>query len=136
MTQYSRLSARKLEARLIDLLATRTGRLSDVLQVEAKLGEIRGEIEGVEGRMRWLRSRASVSTIAVTVHEPYPVVGPSGTPNELLHALRRAWQNFIAFVAGMIALSGIVIPVAAILVGGWAAWRRYSRRPRPVVALT
>lgn len=127
-------NARRLEIRLIELLASRTGKLSDVLQVEEKLGQIRGEIEGVEGRMRWLKSRASVSTISVTVHEPYPMVSPSGTPAELAAAFRRAWQNFIAFIAGLIGASGVVVPVAAMAAGAWLAWRKHSRRPRVEVA--
>lgn len=121
-------NSRRLELRLIELLASRTGKLSDVLQVEEKLGQIRGEIEGIEGRMRWLRSRASVSTIAVTVHEPYPLVSPSGTPAELAAAFRRAWQNFIAFIAGLIGASGVIVPVAAMAAGAWVAWRRHSHR--------
>lgn len=117
-------NARRLEMRLIELLASRTGKLSDVLQVEEKLGQIRGEIESVEGRMRWLRSHASVSTISVTVHEPYPLVSPSGTSGELAAAFRRAWQNFIAFVAGLIGASGVVVPIAAMLAAAWFTWRR------------
>ena len=88
-------NARRLEERLIQLLATRTGKLSDVVAVEEKLAQVREEIERMEGRSRYLRERASVSTLSLTVHEPLPVVAPKGTPSVLTEATRQAWRNFI-----------------------------------------
>src|SRR5213078_4606789 len=43
-------NARRLEVRLIELLATRTGKLKDVLDVEHELARVREEIERYEGR--------------------------------------------------------------------------------------
>lgn len=120
-------NARKLEQRLLELLAARTGRLSDLLQVEEKLSQVRAEIEQMEGRRRWLSAHASVSTISVTVHEPYPVVSPAGTPAEIAEAFRRAWRNFVGVIAGTIALAGVLVPVAAVVVAGWLIWRRRAR---------
>ena len=45
-------NARRLERRLIDLLAARTGKLKDVLDVEQTLARVREEIERYEGRIR------------------------------------------------------------------------------------
>jgi len=42
-------NARRLEQRLIGLLATRTGKLKDVLDVEQTLARVREEIERYEG---------------------------------------------------------------------------------------
>jgi len=50
-------NARKLEERLIGLLAARTGKLRDVLDVERELSRVREEIERYEGRLRYLRAR-------------------------------------------------------------------------------
>lgn len=47
-------NARRLETRLVELLATRTGRLEDVLAVERELARVREEIERYEGRLRYL----------------------------------------------------------------------------------
>jgi len=62
-------NARRLEQRLIALLANRTGKLEEVLSVERELARVREMIERYEGRLRYLRTRVSVSTISVTVHE-------------------------------------------------------------------
>lgn len=122
-------NSRRLESRLIDLLATRTGRLQDVLSVERELARVREEIERYEGRLRYLRSRTAMSTLSITIHEPLPVVGDPGS-NILARALERAWRNFMELLAGFIASLGLLVPV--ILAGGAAGWgfRRF-RRPAP-----
>jgi hypothetical protein len=56
--QARMVNARRLEQRLIDLLANRTGKLVDVLSVERELARVREEIERYEGRVRYLRVRA------------------------------------------------------------------------------
>ncbi|HEX5387940.1 MAG TPA: DUF4349 domain-containing protein [Gemmatimonadales bacterium] len=103
-------NARKLEERLIDLLATRTGKLSDVLQVERELARVREEIERYDGRLRYLRARSVVSTLSVSLHEPRPIVAAGENPIE--EALRTAWRNLVALTAGAIALTGYLIPLA------------------------
>ena len=124
-------NARRLESRLIELLANRTGRLSDVLSVERELARVREEIERYEGRLRYLRTRAAMSSMSVTVHEEYPVVSARGETGVLGDAFKQAWRNFVGFIAGIISLTGILIPLAAIGVLAWLAWRRWWRRPPP-----
>ncbi|HEU0051909.1 MAG TPA: DUF4349 domain-containing protein, partial [Longimicrobium sp.] len=94
-------NARRLEERLISLLATRTGRLEDVLAVERELARVREEIERYQGRLRFLRSRVATSTLEVMLHEPGPIVGQPGE-HPILDAFRQAWSNFVGFVAWFI----------------------------------
>ncbi|MFN2399939.1 MAG: DUF4349 domain-containing protein [Gemmatimonadaceae bacterium] len=124
-------NAKRLEARLVELLANRTGRLSDVLQVERELARVREEIERYEGRMRYLRTRSAVSTLSITIHEPRPVVGERGSTNVLAEAFRNAWRNFVGFVAGLISSLGILVPVAAIVVVLALILRRFLPPRKP-----
>jgi Domain of unknown function (DUF4349) len=119
-------NAKRLESRLIDLLATRTGRLQDVLSVERELARVREEIERYEGRLRYLRTRAATSSLSITVHEPVPVVGDPGS-NVLVRAFERAWRNFVELLAGFIASLGVLVPL--VVAGGTAIWgvRRWRR---------
>jgi len=128
-------NGRKLEQRLIDILGTRTGKLSDVLAVERELARVREDIERQEGRMRYLRTRASLSTLSVTVHEKAPVVAGTGSGGMLAEAFRQAWRNFIGFVASTIAAMGTLLPLGAI-VGtiAWLVWR--ARRVRRLAEKT
>jgi hypothetical protein len=74
--------------------------------------------------MRYLRTRAAMSTLAVTVHEKLPVVAGTGSWGVLGEAFRQAWRNFIAFAASAIAAMGTLLPLAAMLAAaGWLAWR-------------
>jgi hypothetical protein len=121
-------NARRLEERLITLLSTRTGKLDEVLRVERELARVREEIERYEGRLRFLGTRVATSTLTITVHEPAPILGNSPGQNPIAAALRRAWKNFVALVAGIIASLGIVIPLALIGFGGWLGYARWKRR--------
>jgi hypothetical protein len=121
-------NAHRLEERLVSLLATRTGKLQDVLDVERELARVREEIERNEGRMRYLKTRAAVSTLSVTLHEPYPILGRTPGQNPLAVAVRQAWRNFVALIAGFIASLGILIPVAVLAGFGWGGYRRIAKR--------
>ena len=111
-------NARRLEERLVSLLATRTGKLDDVLAVERELARVREEIERYEGRLRFLRSRVAMSTLTVVLHERYPVLAPGHNP--ILDAFRVAWRNFVAFIAGLIAALGFLVPLVLVL--GAVVW--------------
>lgn len=118
----------RLEERLIELLATRTGKLKDVLDVEQELARVREEIERYEGRLRFLRSHAELSTLTITVHEPTPIIDHVA-PNPIAAAARQAWHNFIGLVAFVIASMGLLVPVAT--VGGGLWWMVKPAKPGP-----
>jgi len=119
-------NSRRLESRLIDLLARGTGKLKDVLDVEQELARVREEIERSEGRLRYLRSHAALSTLTIAVHEPIPVVGHPGS-SVIGEAFKQAWRNFVALVAACIRGLGIVIPLGVLVTVGWLAMRRLGR---------
>lgn len=121
-------NARRLEERLLALLANRTGKLEDVLAVERELARVRQEIERYEGRMRYLRTRAAVSTLSVTVHEPRPLIGSNPGRSVIGEAFRNAWRNFVRFIAGLIEAMGVLVPLAVIGVVAWLLWRRFGPR--------
>ena len=125
-------NAKRLEERFISLLATRTGRLQDVLAVERELARVREEIERYEGRLRFLRTRAAVSTLSITVHEPMPILGQNPGDNPIIGALKQAWRNFVGFIAWFIASLGVLIPFGALLVAVWYVFRRLRKRRKAV----
>jgi hypothetical protein len=120
-------NGRRLETRLVALLERSAARLSDVLAVERELARVREEIERAEGRLRYLRTRVTLSTLVVTVHEREPLVGSTPSENVLLEALRQAWRNFVGLLAGTIAALGVLLPVGVVGVLAWRLWRRRGR---------
>lgn len=119
-------NARRLERRLIDLLATRTGKLKDVLDVEQALARVREEIERYEGRIRYLRAHTAMSTLSIYVHEPVPIVAKAGE-SVMGEAFRQAWRNFVTLIAVAVQSLGVVIPLGAVAGLLWLAARRWRR---------
>jgi len=117
-------NAQRLERRLIDLLATRTGKLKDVLDVEQALARVREEIERYEGRIRYLRAHAAMSTLSVTVHEPVPIVASVGR-SPISEAFRQAWRNFVGLLALAVQSLGVVLPLGLIAAVAWVVTRRW-----------
>ncbi|HVH11067.1 MAG TPA: DUF4349 domain-containing protein [Gemmatimonadales bacterium] len=120
-------NARRLEERLLALLATRTGKLKDVLDVEHELARVREEIDRYEGRLRYLRAHVALSTLRISVHEPIPVVGHAGS-SVMGEAAKQAWRNFVELLAFSIRALGIVLPLGLVALAGWFAVKRL--RPR------
>ena len=121
-------NSRRLESRLIDLLARGTGKLKDVLEVEQQLARVREEIERTEGRLRYLRAHAALSTLTISIHEPIPVVGHAGS-SVIGEAFKQAWRNFVALVAACIRGLGIVIPLGVLVTAAWLGAKRLSLLP-------
>lgn len=121
-------NARRLEARLLDLLDRRTGRLEEILNLEREVARVREEIERYEGRLRYLRTRASISTLTITLHEPNAVIGTPRGERPIRDAFGIAWRNFVGLIAGLIAATGLLIPLGIVLYGAWRAWRWVRRR--------
>jgi hypothetical protein len=123
-------NAKRLEDRLVRLLATRTGKLEDVLMVERELARVRQEIERYEGRLRYLRTHVATSTIVATVHEKAPLIVAAPGPNVFTRAFVNMWRNFVRFLTTGIELMGVLVPVAALFGLVWFALRRWVwRRP-------
>jgi hypothetical protein len=127
----------RLEDRLVALLATRTGRLEDVLSVERELARVREEIERAEGRLRYLKARVSFSTLTVSLFEPRPVIARGGGRSVIGEAFEQAWRNFVGFIAAIIATLGFLIPLAVMLGLGWVGVNAVRRRlPAPTPPAT
>jgi len=121
-------NGRRLEDRLVELLRTRTGKLQDVLSVERELARVREEIERMEGRLRFLKTSAQLSTLSVNLYEPPPLLTSHPGRNPIVEAFKTAWGNFVAVVAGAIASLGFVAPLGMLAWGALIVGRRYRRR--------
>jgi hypothetical protein len=122
------VNGRRLEDRLIELLRTRTGKLQDVLSVERELARVREEIERMEGRLRFLKTSAQLSTLSVNLYEPAPIVASHPGRSVIGEAFKTAWRNFVGVLAGAIASLGFVVPVVVLGWGALVLAKRYRRK--------
>ncbi|HJH28957.1 MAG TPA: DUF4349 domain-containing protein [Methanosarcinaceae archaeon] len=119
--EYIDLSARlenleRQEERLVEIL-NMTTTVEEVLDVEWELGRVRGEIESMTGRLKYLDDKVDFSTITVSVSEPRPITQSWG----LRDALSDSVNGFISSVAGLIVFVGYTLPIViflTVIVGG------------------
>ncbi|MDA7977713.1 MAG: DUF4349 domain-containing protein [Pirellulales bacterium] len=67
---------KRLETRVLELLENRNAELADVIKVEQELARVRGEIERMEGRLRYLTDRTELTTVTVNAREQKDYVAP------------------------------------------------------------
>jgi hypothetical protein len=128
-SQATLRNLQQTESRLLAHLS-RTGRLADTLLVEKELTRVRGEIERLEGRLRFLSHRVLFSTLTVTISEaprPEPIVPAQSYSSG--QQLSEAVRALVAF--------GQLLWTGAIWLGIWSAvwaplafagWLVYRRR--------
>lgn len=83
------------EERLLELLQ-RAGKIADLLQVEQYLGNVRGQIEQIAGRMRYLENRVGLSTLNVNLEGPEPAPSVGGPAWEAKDVYRQAIRSLRA----------------------------------------
>jgi hypothetical protein len=87
---------RKLEERILKLLEDRSGDIEETIKVENELSRIRGEAERMEGRLRYLTDRTSLTTVTISVRE-----GQTYTPPEAPEFAERMSQGFSESIDSM-----------------------------------
>ncbi len=62
-------NGRVIEQRLIDMLKTKAGKVSDLLQVEKELSRVREEIEKMQGELKFWDSQVQFATVTISLAE-------------------------------------------------------------------
>ncbi len=115
--QYYDLEARlnnkiSQEVRYLEILEMATT-VEEVLKVEKELERIRGDIESMEGRMRYLRDQVSLATITLIAREIH-------TPSAIISTFKEAINRLFDSLKTMIIFGATVLPwVITILLLGW-----------------
>jgi len=136
----ARLKAKKaLEQQFVEIMR-RAHSVDDALSVQYQLAEVRGDVERVEGRKRFLENQASLSTIKVRVQTAAAFsASASGVSNRFGQSFATGMSFALDFVLGLVTFLIAVLPIALII--GLPAflvtryfWRRQSR-PKSVAEI-
>lgn len=97
MDLEARIRTKKaLEAQFLEIMKqART--VTEALEVQRQLAEVRGEIEQLEGRRRFLENQSSLSTITVTLQPPGQIVSSSG----FFASVKRAFSDGVDIAANI-----------------------------------
>ena len=114
---------KELEARYAQLLQ-RAAKVSEILEIEKQMGDLRGEIESIEGRLRYLKSQVAFSTLTIVYYEKGVV--SFGFFTKLSDALANGWTYLQAFVIALVSLWPFFVLGAV----GYVLLRRFRKRKK------
>jgi hypothetical protein len=124
---------RASETAIVGLMDKAT-RIDDVLSLQRELTNVRGQIERLQGRQRYLERRSDMSTITLSLRPP-GASQPRPTPTSFdpLGTAQRGWQaslNLLRSVAEVVligvAFSWWLLPPLALFAYFWTRRRRRS----------
>jgi len=131
-------NAEKTRDRYLEILATRTGAVHDVLEVEREIERVTENVERLKGQLRYLDSQIGLSTITVNLEEPHGAV-PTGYNfgKAIKDALRIALRICIFLIQAVIVLMPfIIILVILVLIIRFIVWFWRRRRRKAKKAAT
>jgi len=112
----------------------RANSVEDALDVQRQLADVRGEIERIEGRKRFLENQSSLSTIKVRVQTAKVFAASStGFGARISDAFMAGFDVAMSFILGLITFLVAVLPFAAFVGLPLFAIIRYvlKRQTRP-----
>ena len=117
----ARLATKKaLEERYLNLLQ-RAATVTEILEIEKQIGELRGDIESIEGRLNYLQDRVALSSLTLTFYERVPV--DNAFAGRFRDGFRSGWENLIWFFVGLTHLWPFLL-IATVLLLAWRTYRR------------
>jgi uncharacterized protein DUF4349 len=125
------------EAQLLAFMA-KAHQVSELVALENELARVRGEVERLTGRLRFLRARSEMAAIQVGLVRHG---GGAASDGILARAWERVRQDFVAgwraafeVAIGLAALAAQLSPLAVAAAVAWGLYRRLRRQPASVPA--
>jgi hypothetical protein len=124
-------NARTSEKRILEIMATKTGAISDVIEAEKEIARIRQSIEQMEAQKRTLDGRVDLATVRVTLSAT-PALAAWQTPGKSISAaarggMRAAQATAICGAIVLAAAAPFLLPIG-LLVTGLVLAMRLRRR--------
>jgi hypothetical protein len=108
----------KARDRFIEILRTRTGKLEDVVALQREINDTTEEIERLTGKILYLRNRAALSSIYITLRKPAEKAAPAKEEKpsmleQVLAALRDAVAGLFGIILFLVQVAIVAVPLAA-----------------------
>jgi hypothetical protein len=130
----ARLKAKRaVETQFLEIMK-QARQVSDALEVQKALGEVRSEIEQIEGRRRFLENQVSLSTFTITLQTPAPLMSATGTSffQGVKQAFGEGFDAALEIILWLIRFVLVLIPIVIFVVLPVVLlWRRFHRRGGP-----
>jgi len=120
----ARLKTKKeLENRYLELLK-KANSVTEILEVEKQIGQLRSEIESIEGRLNYLKSKVSLSTLTLTFYQSIPNETEFG--NKFKIGFKNGWDNLIWFFVFLTNIWPFIL-IGIGLIFGIKMWRKRKK---------
>ena len=120
----ARLNAKKeVETRYLEIMK-QAKTVTEVLEVERELGNVRAEIESMEAQMKTLHDQVAMSTLSITCTKPQ-ARSDSYTPHVAV-ALKEGWNNLVRVLVGALYIWPFVLIAGGALI--WLLRREHRNR--------
>jgi len=113
----AQLKAKKaLEVQFLEIMK-RANTVEDALDVQRQLAEVRGEIEKIEGRKRFLENQSSFSTIKIRLQTPATFTETStGFFDRFKQAFSNGFDAALSFILGLVSFLIAILPFLIFIV--------------------
>lgn len=120
----ARLKTKKeLEARMLALVK-QTSKISEILEIEQQLTNLRSDIESIEGRMKFLQSQVSMSTLTITFYKQVPNTSAFG--QKFVNGFYNGWEYLILFFVFLTNIWPFIFIAIGVVYG--TSWLKKRRR--------
>jgi hypothetical protein len=117
-----------LRDRLQQLLATRSGTLEQLLQVERELARVQGELDATRSALAVMRTRVQTSRLDVT-YRATGQLAPDSALKPVTDALGQAAYLFMSTLGALIMLLAGALPLLLVIAPlAWLGWRWRQKR--------
>ncbi len=108
----------------------RATKVSDLLAIEQELSRVRGQIEQIAGRLRYLSHNVGMASITVVLSERAGTHGfwdVGGTLGKMQRAFIAVVQQMLSVAERVLVLGATLLPLAALAAVAWVVLRRTRR---------
>ncbi|MGB9113093.1 MAG: DUF4349 domain-containing protein, partial [Acidimicrobiales bacterium] len=122
----ARLTALEDERGALEVLLSKSAKVSDLLQVENQIEFVQSEIEQIQGQQRVLSQQVTFS--ALTVHLAVPTAHHKAAGSGFAHAWHAATSSFVDAAKDFVSVLGdiafAILAAIAALALAYASWRK------------
>jgi hypothetical protein len=102
---------KELEQRYREILK-KPDKVSDILSIEAQLNHVRADIESMEGRLTFLKSQVTFSTLTISFYEPVGAETAFGA--KTVAAFTQGWNLLLTLLVGLVSIWPFLLLIAGL----------------------